>query len=282
VLTRGRVTPPWKRSTNSHSRPSSEELDLELPTPSSAPRSTVKHQRETASRFRERPSAHADRSTRPEGRTVRPMNAAGPSRDPSTHPWCALPVRRPPRHTASLLPSPRTFPQTSPHLSTPKGASVKETNTSRPCGPVTRHQTRQSTPKGLLSNPQPASRSMELNSADLSSRQVAPKSDTTILEPSHELRGSAHTKRYTAVGLRRAFRRRATSRSRAQCALLTALVTPHDPEGTFDEPAATAWPRRRRFAGRAGRLEAPKSLSAGRSRSWRPRLSPLANTEPLT
>jgi hypothetical protein len=265
--TRDRVTPPWKRSTTPGSRTGSEEPDPELPARSSAPRSTVTRRRETASRLRERPSAHADHLPRPEGRVFQSMNATGPSRDLSTHLWRVSPVRRPPRHPAGLLPSPRTFPQTPRHIDTPKGASVKEANTSRPCGPVNRHRTWQATPKGSSSDPQPVSRPMELTSADLSSRYAAPKSDTAILELSHELRGSAHTKRCTAVGLQKAFRRRATPRSRAQSARLTALVTPHDPEGTLDESAATDWPLRRRCAGRAGRLEAPKSLLAGRSRT---------------
>jgi hypothetical protein len=195
------------------------------------------------------------------------MNTAGPSRDPSTNRWHASTVRRPPQHTEGLLPSPRTFPQTPRHLHTPRGALVKEANTSRPCGPVNRRRIQPVTPKGSSPDPQPASRPMELTSAEHSAHHAAPKSDTAILELSHELRGSVRTKRCTAVRLRRAFRRRATPSSRAQSARPTALVTSYDPEGTLDEPAATAWSLRRRCAGRAGRLEAPKSLSAGRSRS---------------
>jgi hypothetical protein len=44
---------------------------------------------------------------------------------------------------------------------------------------------------------------MELNSAEPLSRCDVPKNDTAILELSHELRGSAHTKRCTTIGLRR-------------------------------------------------------------------------------
>lgn len=279
---RDRATPPWRRSTTPGSQPSSEELDVELPARSSAPKNAFADRRETASRLRERPPATADQTSRPEGHAVQTLRAAGPSRDSSTNPQRASTVRRPPRHPAGLLPSPRTFPQTPLHLYTPRGTSVKEANTSRPCGPVDRPRILQETPKGSSPDTQPASRSMELNSADLSARRAAPKSDTTIQELSHELRGSAYTKRCATVGLRRAFRRREASRSRAQSALPNASVTPHDPEGTIDEPAATARPLRERSAGRAGCLVAPKNLSAGRSRSKRPRVSPSANTESIT
>jgi len=316
-------TPPWKRLTTSDPRPSSEELDLELPTPSGAPRSTFAHRRETASRLRgnaprpltlaglrgtrrraagslrrseerrgqpardratppcERPSARDDHVPRPEGRGTRPKSTSGPSRDPFTCRWNASLVRRPPRHPASLLPSPRTLPQTPPHLSTPRGTSAKEANTSRPCGPVDRPRERRATPKGSSSDLQPVSRSSGLITCEPSRRQAAPKSDSAKLELSAEPHGSGRTKRCTTLGLRRASGRSATSRSRAQDDRLTALVTPRAPEGARGEPAATDWPPRERCAGRAGCIEAPKNLSAGRSRSGRPRLSLSTNAGSL-
>jgi hypothetical protein len=49
---RDRAAPPWKRSTTPSPQPGSEEPDLELPAPSSAPKNAVLRRRETASRFR--------------------------------------------------------------------------------------------------------------------------------------------------------------------------------------------------------------------------------------
>lgn len=264
---RDRITSPWKRSTTPGPRLGSEEPSLELPARSGAPRITIACRRETASRLRERPPALSNQSPRPEGRTVRPMNAARPSWDPSTHRQRALLVRRPPRHTAGLLPSPRTFPQTPLHVHTPKGASVKEANTSRPCGPVNRHQTRQATPKGSPSDLQPASRSMELNSADLSSRHAAPKSDALILEFSHELRGSAHTKRCTASQ---------TPKS-PQATRDFKLARPERPP---DRLGHASRPRRDARRVRGDRLVAPKALcrACGPPRSSE---EPLGRAQPV-
>jgi len=188
----------------------------------------------------ERPSAQDDHAPRPEGRGTRPKSTSGPSRDPFTCPWNASSVRRPPRHPASLLPSPRTLPQTPLHLSTPKGTSVEEANTSRPCGPVDRHRERRATPKGSSSDLQPVSRSSGLITWEPSRRQAAPKSDSAKFELSAEPHGCGRTKRYTALGLRRVVGRNAASRLRARGDRPTALVTPRAPEGARGESAATA------------------------------------------
>jgi len=92
-----------------------------LPAGSGAPRSVEASRRETASRLPEGPSADADATPRPEGRSTVTVKALGPSRDPSARPWTASPVRRPPRHPASMRPSPRTLPQTPSSPPRPEG-----------------------------------------------------------------------------------------------------------------------------------------------------------------
>ena len=186
-----------------------------------------------------------DRTPRPEGRTARPLNTAGPS-GASRH------ARRTPRRSEDRLDIPRAcvqapgpFRRRRPHIDTPRGASVKEANTSRPCGPFDRHRDRQTAPKSYQPDPLPASRSKELIEAKLSPGHPAPKSDMAKIEPSFELRGNDHGRLATAVRLRRAIRQ-------------------HAPLAHV--PRASVGPPRSRLATPKGRSASPRRPS-GRSES---------------
>lgn len=113
--------PPWKRLTTPGHRSSSEELNLEPPTSSGAPRSTEASQRETAPRLHERPLTVVEAVPHPEGWSTDSVKAIGPSRNPSANRWTASSVRRPPRHSASLCPSPGTMSQTPSTPPRPEG-----------------------------------------------------------------------------------------------------------------------------------------------------------------
>lgn len=159
---------------------------------------------------------------------------------------------------------------------------MKEAKTSRPCGPIDKRRDRRVAPKGSSADRQPASRSMELFASVARHARPLRRATRRVSRPSSKLRGCARVKRCSARRLRRVVRRRATSCSRAQSDRQSALAPLCAPEGTRSETAAIVQPLRERNAGRAGRLEAPKNLSAGRSRSWRPRVSHLANAGPIT
>lgn len=78
-------TPPWRPSTTSHPGPSSEELRPKLSIRSGAPRSTDENQREIESRLHECQPAPSASAPRPEGHDPSPVEAGGPSWDPSAN-----------------------------------------------------------------------------------------------------------------------------------------------------------------------------------------------------
>lgn len=165
-LTPARTRPPRRRVTTSDRRPKSEDLDLELPTRSGAPRSTFDRTTRDRSTPPEEPLPPDDPAPHPEGyHTAPPWAPTDSSRDPSSDPSTPKrsedhfgassdpTIRRRPRSLASLHPSPRTPSQHQPRHADPKDGEAREANALRPCGPISSSVGRPATPKDHPSEP---------------------------------------------------------------------------------------------------------------------------------
>jgi len=146
---KARTRPPRRRLTSSGRRPGSEDPDLELPTRSGAPRSTIDRPTRGRATPPEEPLPPGDSAPHPEGRHTAPPWAPPiprgtlhqtlrPRADPkiTAAPRAAPAIRRRPRLLASLPPSPRTPSQHQPRHAAPKDEEAREANALRPCGPI--------------------------------------------------------------------------------------------------------------------------------------------------
>jgi hypothetical protein len=276
-LTPARTRPPRRRLTTSGRRPMSEDLDLELPTRSGAPKSTFDRTTRDRATPPEEPLPPDDSAPHPEGYHTAPPwappdSSRDPSSDPSTPPRSEdhrgassnPTVRRRPRPLASLPPSPRTPPQHRPRHADPKDGEARKANALRPCGPISWSMGRPATPKDHRTRARRPPLSPRSSSLPLTGLARPLRRDVSRCRcPTPSSAGTRSRRQRVAVELRRALGRRLPSPPRPLRPACTPGRCLPTPKGRIARPGGHL-AAEIAVAERAGHLGAPKNPSAGR------------------